>query len=60
MYKKDTEQNSYCNLATSKSVFLSVKIYFNPFNVTGLFLYPLTTSDVSTGYRKIPVAWNKL
>ena len=38
----------------------------NPFYATGLFLYPLKTlenrrfSYVFRGYRKIPVAWNRL
>ena len=40
--------------------------WINPFHATGLFLYPLKTSenlwffDVSRGYRKKPVAWNRL
>ena len=39
---------------------------FNPCHVTGLFLYTLKTSenqrfsDVFRGYRKRPVAWNRL
>ena len=39
---------------------------FNPFQATGLFLYPLKTSgnqrfsDVFRGYKKRPVAWNEL
>ena len=38
---------------------------FNPFHATGLFLYPLTTSEnqdfyIFRGYRKRPVAWNGL
>ena len=38
----------------------------NPFQATGLFLYPLKTSenqrfsDVFRGHRKRPVAWNGL
>ena len=41
-------------------------LYFNPFQATGLFLYPMTTSknfwfsDVFRGYKKRPVAWNGL
>ena len=40
--------------------------FLNPFNVTGLFLYPLKTSEKQKlfhgfrGYRKIPIAWNGL
>ena len=40
--------------------------YFNPFDVTGLFLYPQKASgnqrfsNVFRGYRKRPVAWNGL
>ena len=45
-----------------------VRIYtvINPFHATGLFRYPLKTSenqsfsDVFRGYRKRPVAWNGL
>ena len=40
-------------------------ICFNPFHVTGPFLYPLKISenrrsDIFRGYKKRPVAWNEL
>ena len=44
--------------------FHEIFLLFKPFHVTGLFLYPLKTSEnlrfcnVFRGYRKILVAWN--
>ena len=49
-----------------KGGFVNLYIVINPFYATGLFLYPLKTSenqrfsDVFRGYRKRPVAWNGL
>ena len=43
-----------------------ILVWYEPFRATGLFLYPLTTSEnlwfsnVSRGYEKIPAAWNGL
>ena len=51
------------------SIFLEQLLFrslIDPFHATGLFIYPLKTSenqrfsDVFRGYRKRPVAWNEL
>ena len=47
-------------------VFANTPVLINPFHVSGLFLYPLKTSenlwfsDVFKDYRKRPDAWNGL
>ena len=49
------------NLHTVSEIFRKIIRYFNSFNATALFLYPLKTSennrfsDVFRGYRKRPV-----
>ena len=55
-----------CYYCTDRCHRLLNLIYINPFHATGLFRYPLKTSekqrfsDVFRGYRKRPAAWNGL
>ena len=47
-------------------VYLIIFMLINPFHATGLFLFPLKTSEnqrfsnILRGYRKRPVSWNGL
>ena len=62
--KKQFHANFFLAIFVSNGGWSSFAL--NPFQVTGLFLYPLKTSenqrfsDVFGGYRKRPVAWSEL